>query len=235
MKKILSATLTLALVLSLSLPVLADTDTRTMTVVGNANVSLPADTASLELGTSTKDTTVEAAQQQSDEIIGKVLAALKELGIDEKDIVTSNYSVYTEVPYDEYGSVRKSEPVYNVNNMLNIKVRNLEDIGRVIDAATKAGVNQIYGLTFSSSEEKDAYKAALELAVEDARSKAAVLATSTGKTLGDIITIESQYDYGGYYDARNQIAFESSAAKTGTIVSGAIVVSAVVTLVYVVD
>ena len=100
MKKILSATLALALILSLGLSALADTDDRQMVVAGTATVSLPADTASLELGTSVKDATVEAAQQQSDEIIRKVLAALKDLGIEEKDIVTSNYSVYTEVPYE---------------------------------------------------------------------------------------------------------------------------------------
>ena len=235
MKKILSAALILALILSLTLPSLADTDDRQLVVVGSANVSLPADTASLELGTSVKDATVEAAQQQSDEIIRKVLAALKDLGIEEKDIVTSNYSVYTEVPYEEYGSIRKSDPVYNVNNMLNIKVRNLENIGKVIDAATKAGANQIYGLTFSSSQEKEAYKTALERAVEDARSKAEVLSKATGKTLGNIMRIENQSDYGGYYDARNQIAFEASVSNAAAIVSGAIVVSAAVTLTYAID
>ena len=235
MKKILSATLALALILSLGLSALADTDDRQMVVAGTATVSLPADTASLELGTSVKDATVEAAQQQSDEIIRKVLAALKDLGIEEKDIVTSNYSVYTEVPYEEYGSIRKSDPVYNVSNMLNIKVRNLENIGKVIDAATKAGANQIYGLTFSSSKEKDAYKNALERAVEDARSKAEILAKASGKTLGSITRIENQYDYGGYYDARNQVAFEASVSNTAAIVSGAIVVSATVTLTYEID
>lgn len=235
MKKILSATLALALILSLGLSAQADTDDRQMVVAGTATVSLPADTASLELGTSVKDATVEAAQQQSDEIIRKVLAALKDLGIEEKDIVTSNYSVYTEVPYEEYGSIRKSDPVYNVSNMLNIKVRNLEIIGKVIDAATKAGANQIYGLTFSSSKEKDAYKNALERAVEDARSKAEILAKASGKTLGNITRIENQYDYGGYYDARNQVAFEASVSNAAAIVSGAIVVSATVTLTYEID
>lgn len=235
MKKILAALLSLALVLSLGLSAMADKDGRKMIVAGSASVSLPADTASLELGTSTKDTTVQAAQQQSDEIIRKVLEALKELGIDEKDIVTSNYSVYTEVPYEEYGSIRKADPVYNVNNMLSIKIRNLENIGLVIDASTKAGANQIYGLTFSSSEEKDAYHMALELAAEDARTKAEVLAKATGKTLGALIEVENQYDYSGYYDFRNQFAYEASAAEGAAIVSGGIVVTASVTLTYEID
>lgn len=235
MKRLLSASLTLVLVLAFCLPVSAEGNERRLIIVGNATVGLPADTASIELGTTTKDTTVEAAQQQSDEIIGKVLIALKGLGIEEKDIVTSNYSVYTEVPYEEYGSIRKADPVYNVNNMLNIRVRNLENIGKVIDAATKAGVNQIYGLTFSSSEEKEANKKALELAVEDARSKAEVLAKASGKTLGDIIQIESQYDYGTYYDARSQVAYEGSVSRGASIVSGEIVVSSNVILTFNID
>ena len=85
MKRLLSASLTLALVLAFCLPVSAEGNERRLIVVGNATVGLPADTASIELGTTTKDTTVEAAQQQSDEIIGKVLIALKGLGIEEKD------------------------------------------------------------------------------------------------------------------------------------------------------
>lgn len=235
MKKLLTLSLALVLILSLTLPALADTNNREMIVIGNANVSLLADTASLELGTSTKDTTVEAAQAQNDEIIRNVLAALNELGVAEKDIVTSNYSVYTETPYDEYGSIRKSDPVYNVTNMLNIKVRKLDDVGRVIDAATKAGANQIYGLTFNSSQEREAYNTALERAVEDAKQKADVLAAATGKKLGAIVKIESQYDYGGYYNARNQADFEPSLAAGAAIVSGAIIVSAGVTLTYEID
>ena len=90
-------------------------------------------------------------------------------------------------------------------------------------------------MTFSSSKEKDAYKTALERAVEDARSKAEILAKASGKTLGSITRIENQYDYGGYYDARNQVAFEASVSNAAAIVSGAIVVSATVTLTYEID
>ncbi len=232
MRKILTLSLALVLALFFSLPALAEVERPRMIVSGNASISLPADNASLELGTSTKGTTVQAAQQQSDEIIRKVLNALKELGIAEQDIITSNYSVYSEVPYEDYGSIRRADPVYNVNNMLSIKIRDLEIIGLVIDASTKAGANQIYGLTFGSSQEDEAYKLALEHAVKDARSKAEVLAKATGKTLGAVTKIENQYDYGGYIDFRNQFAFKSGASDESAIVTGAISVQATVTLTF---
>ena len=58
---------------------------------------------------------------------------------------------------------------------------------------------------------------------------------ASGKTLGDITRIENQYDYGGYSDARNQVAYEASVSNAAAIVSGAIVVSAAVTLTYEID
>ena len=230
MKKILSTLMVIALVLSVSLTALAEG--QKMIIVGTAMISIPADMASVELGASAKGETVQEAQKLTDDIITQVLAALKELGIDEKDIITSNYSVYTEVPYEEYGSIRKEAPIYNMTNILNITLKNIELVSQVIDVSTKAGANQIYGLTFSSSKQGEAYNVALERAIEDAQQKASVVAAATGKTLGQLIEIETERDYGEYYIAGNPIEFAESYQAKDTIVSGAITVSASVTMTY---
>lgn len=231
MKKTLSCLLVLALILSLSLSALADD--QKMIIAGSARISIPADMASVELGANAKGQTVQEAQQLTDEIMSKVLAVLKNLGIDEKDIITSNYSVYTEVPYEEYGSIKKQEPIYNMTNIINIKLYNIEQVSQVIDESTKAGANQIYGLTFGSSKQGEAYNEALQKAVEDAMQKATVIAAATGKTLGELVEIETDRDYGGeYWGVGNVIEYNGGSMAKDAIVSGAITVSASVTLTY---
>lgn len=237
MKKCFIALLLAAMLLSPALraPAEEDADDRRLVVEGAATVMLPADMARLELGSMVKAATVEEAQTESDRIIRAVLDVLKEMGIDEKDIVTSTYGVYTETPYEEYGSIRKADPVYNVNNMLNIRVRDLNHVGRIIDVASKAGANQIYGLTFASSKEGEAYQQALERAVENARQNAEVLAKAAGKTLGALVRIENRPSDIGYYEAKGSSPLEFSAAADTPIVSGEIGVSASVTLSYIID
>lgn len=230
MKKLLSGLMVVALVLSLGLSALAEDNK--LIVVGTAMVSIPADMASVELGASAKGQTVNEAQQLTDAIITKVLAAIKELGIDEKDIITSNYSVYSEMPYDEYGSIKKQEPVYNMTNILNITLRNIEQVSQVIDAATKAGANQIYGLTFSTSKQGEVYNQALEGAVKDAVQKASVVAAATGKTLGELVEIQTERDFGEYWGTGDAMEYSGAAMTKEAIVSGAITVSASVTLTY---
>ncbi len=230
MKKLLSGLMVFALVLSLGLSALAEN--QKLIVVGTARISIPADMASVELGASAKGETVFEAQKLTDDIITKVLAAIKELGIDEKDIITSNYSVYTEMPYDEYGSIRKQDPIYNMTNILNITLRNIEQVSLVIDAATKAGANQIYGLTFATSKQNEAYNEALESAVKDAMQKAVVVAAATGKTLGELVEIETERDFGEYWGVGDAMDYSGAALEKEAIVSGAIIVSASVTLTY---
>ncbi len=229
MKKLLSGLMVFALVLSLGLSALAEN--QKLIVVGTARISIPADMASVELGASAKGETVFEAQKLTDDIITKVLAAIKELGIDEKDIITSNYSVYTEIA-DEYGSIRKQDPIYNMTNILNITLRNIEQVSLVIDAATKAGANQIYGLTFATSKQNEAYNEALESAVKDAMQKAVVVAAATGKTLGELVEIETERDFGEYWGVGDAMDYSGAALEKEAIVSGAIIVSASVTLTY---
>ncbi len=228
MSKKLIMLLVAMLAFSLSITAIAEE----IIVTGTATVSLPADTATLELGASFKAQTAQEAQRQTDAAIKQILEALKELGIEQKDITTSNYSVFVEMPYQEYGSIGQAPPVYNASNMLLITVRDLEKVAAVIDAGTEAGANQIYSLVFSSSKAREGYHRALQRAVEDGQQKAEVLAQAAGKTLGGIQTIKSDELYGEMYGARNQMDFKESAAAGTSIVTGEVTVSAHVTLTY---
>mgnify|MGYP001043940218 CR=1 FL=1 len=228
MKKTLLIALSLALVLALALPALA----AEVTVTGTATVSLPADTASLQVGATIKANTAAEAQAQVDQVMRDILAALDKLGIDKADIKTSNYSVYVEMPYEEYGAIRPSAPVYNASNMLSVTIRNLEQVAAVIDAATTAGANQIYSLSFTASQSADAYNKALERAVEDGQMKAKVLAQAAGKQLGALEDMKAEQIFGDVYGIMNRMDFGMAASEKATIVTGDVSVSASVTLTY---
>lgn len=230
MKKTLSCLMVLALMLSVSFSAVADD--QKMIIVGTARISIPADMASVELGASAKGQTVNEAQKLTDDIMSQVLIAVKNLGVEGKDIITSNYSVYSEVPYDEYGSIKQQDPIYNMTNIIHITLWDLDLVSQVIDASTKAGANQIYGLTFGSSKQGDAYNEALEKAVEDAMSKAAVIAAATGKTLGELVEIETERDYGEYWGVGGAMEYSGDSMTKEAIVSGQTTVSASVTLTY---
>lgn len=231
MKKTLVALLAALLVCALCTPALADDDD-IVKVTGNATVTLAADTATLQIGAETKDTSVEAAQSANSTIITAVIAALKAAGIDEKDMFTGNFNVYTTYDYgmtDVNGN--PAAPSYQVSNMLTITIRDLSSVGEIIDAAGKVGANAIYGLTFSATDENAAYQKALTRAVEDAAAKAQVLAAATGKTLGGLRTIDATQS-GYYYGVSNTYAMADGAAKRTGIIAGDVSVSASVTLEY---
>lgn len=228
MKKRFVIVLTAIMVMVLSVSALA----AEIIVTGIATSSLPADQATLELGATFKANSAQEAQRLTDATIKQVLDALEELGIDKKDISTSNYSVYVEVPYQEYGSIGQADPVYNASNILLVKIRDLEQVAAVIDVGTQAGANQIYSLMFSASKASEAYNKALELAVEDARMKAEVLAKASGKTLGSIQAIDAQENYGDIYYVANPMSKTAETSEGAAVVTGEVSVTARVTLTY---
>ncbi len=231
MKKLMILSLALILALSLSTAALAEGTEQTFTVAGNATVYLAADTASLEIGAMTRAMVASEAHKTNEGIMQAVLQALKDLGIDEKDMATSNYSVYAETPYIEPGSIRQPETTYNVTNMLRITIRDLALVTPAIDAATKAGANQIYSLSFSSSKATEGYQQAIDQAVADGTMKARALATAAGKILGDLVSVNLMSNYGALYGQPYGGSMMME-AKDSSIVSGDVAVSADVSLVF---
>lgn len=232
MKKITGLILAAVLMLSLSVAALAESDDRLITVTGTADVALPADGVTMQLGAMTRGDSVAEAQTENDRILEAVIKALRELNIDEKDISTNTYNVNADTPYwDMSASIKPPSTTFIVTNMLNVTIRDLSILPKAIDAATKAGANQIYGLNFTSSKATEAYHKALGRAVEDAQKKAETLAAATGKTLGELLRVSTgQNDYTPY-GMRNSISLpDAESAKS--IVAGDISISAFVTLVY---
>ena len=168
--------------------------TRTINVSGEGRVSMTPDVAVLNLGVTIRDPQLATAQSNATTAMNAVRDALKSAGVTDRDIQTSNYSVYVEQDYNQ-----PNQPVigYNVNQMVTAKVRQIDKAGDVIQAAVDAGANQISGIWFTLEDTSDAVRQARELAVADARARAEHLASLSNATLGPVQTISEGYSTPG--------------------------------------
>jgi uncharacterized protein YggE len=178
----------------------ASTLPRTITVVGEGNVKIKPDIAQANIGVEVIRPTVKAASSGAKETMDAVLQALKQQGIDEKDIQTSGFSVWTERPYGPEGP-SGDEVLYHVSNQVAVTIRDLETVGTVLDAAIEAGANNIYGVTFSLADPSQVESGAREKAVADAQAKAQELATLNDVEVGDVVSVSEVIGGGGGYYA----------------------------------
>lgn len=230
MKKLLS----IILVLAMMLPCIALAETvavaenATITVTGSASVTLKADYARISVGVSSKAATVEQAANENNAAIYAVIDALKEAGVAEEDIATSNYSVYAEYDYASFGGQKLTG--YNVTNQLTVIIRDMAHIGATLDKATAAGANNIYNIEFLSTKADEAQDEATVYAVQDAMRRAKLLASAAGLNLGGIKSIsDTVASYG--------IVTRSYASKLDAVAGNSILpddtsVSASVTIVF---
>jgi len=157
------------------------------TVTGEGKVSVKPDIATVNVGVQATGTTVKDVQDNLNKNINAVSAAVKKLGIDEKDIKTSNYNMY---PDYDYTGPRQKILGYQASSNLTIKVRDIEKANSVVDAATVAGANTVGGISFDVDDKTKAEDEARKLAVVDAKAKAGQAAATAGFTLGKIINYQ---------------------------------------------
>ena len=187
---VLALALTLALVLAGCAPAEStvhlqqERDSDTITVTGRVGLEVTPDVAQVSIGVSSQAATPGDARLQNSTAINATLAALAELGIEEKDIQTSNMNLWNR--YDNNGNIIG----YRMSTDLTIYVREIEKAGEVVDAAIEAGSNQLNGVEYLVSNRDEIYNQALIDAIETARQKAEALATASGKTLGEVQQVD---------------------------------------------
>ena len=177
--------------------------TRTVTVTGSGKVYLTPDIAYITIGVHTEGDNAAEAVASNNTQSQKVIDALLAQGIAEKDIQTTNFSIYPQQEFDTEGKPT-GKIKYIVDNSVFVTVRDITKVGDVLDAAVKAGANTISGIQFDVADKTAALSDARKAAVKDAGVKAEELASAAGVTLGDVQTI-SEYTSGGpqpMYDMR---------------------------------
>lgn len=152
-------------------------------------------TAQISLGITKSAITVIDAQNQANSAMNKTIDDLKKLGIEKKNIKTTNYSVN---PDYEFLGGKQTIKGYTVTQSLEVRVEPIEKANSAIDLATSNGLNLIGGVTFvldDPTREKLENEARIK-AVEEAKKKAESLAKASGIKLGRIIDV--QESLGGF-------------------------------------
>lgn len=195
-----------------------------LSVTGTGEAKAPPDIGRTNVGVEVRAETVEQASAQANERMAAILDALKRIGIAEQDLRTHSFSISFEqapvppVPWPEAESA-PTEPaprtksaasestrapsapavrgVYRASNMVEVTIRDLNSTGRVLQAATDAGANNIWGISFELEDPRALLAQARAKAVEHAKQNAQALAKLSGVELGQIVSVSEGGGGGG--------------------------------------
>lgn len=161
----------------------------TFDVFGTAKKSVAPDQATVDIGVRKQGKTVKDAQSAGNAVLDQLVKELKKIGISEKDVKTTNYSVNPEYAQDNIQKI--TGYVVYANTEVTVKDGNFEKIEQVMDLAGSLGLEQVGGLRFGLSEELEkSVKAEVRvLAIKEAKEKGENLAKLAGMRLGKIINI----------------------------------------------
>jgi uncharacterized protein YggE len=166
-----------------------DAPPRILTATGTGRVSMRPDTAVVQVGAETRAPSLADATADVSRRISAVLERVKALGVAEGDITTVTYAI------DPVIAQRRSEEEaarilgYRVANVVQLRIRQLDAVGRVMDAAVAGGANTIRGLTFTIGDPQAVEAQARAVAVQNATAKARQLAQAAGVTLGELVLL----------------------------------------------
>ena len=169
---------------------------RLITVSASGFAYAAPDRARISSGVAAEAATAREALGANSELMGKVVAGLKEAGIDAKDIQTSNFSVEPRYTNPRDGTPSRIDG-YRVSNQVTVLVRDVAALGSLVDKLASLGANQIYGLNFEVSKAETLKDEARKEAVANARRRAELLAAAAGAEVGDVVTISESVDHIG--------------------------------------
>ncbi|WAT15786.1 SIMPL domain-containing protein [Xanthomonas fragariae] len=171
------------------------------------------DIATLSAGIVTQAADGNAAMRQNAEQMSKVMAAVKAAGIADKDVQTSGINLNPQYTYKENEAPKING--YQASNTVNLKVRDIARLGKVLDALVAQGANDINGPSFSIDQPEPAYDEARVAAVKKAQARAETYAKSLGLKVRRIVSI-SEGRGGGVRPMMMSTSMRSAKAEMDT-------------------
>ena len=169
--------------------------TNTVSFSGEGKVVAKPDIAKVSLSIVTDALTSKVAQDENSKKSKTITDYLKKQNIEDKDIKTTGYNISPQYKYPQYGG-RPTITGYQVNQSLEIKVRNLDNVSNVLDGVVSAGANQVNQLNFEIDNPEKLKSEAKIKAIADAKKKANELQSQVGISLGKIVNFSE--NTGGY-------------------------------------
>lgn len=169
---------------------------RTVTVSASGSVEVEPDAAQVSAGAVSEARTAREALKENSALMDGIISGLKDLRIDAADIQTSSFNVNP-----QYTNSRDGRPAvirgYQVSNQVEVVVRDLDQLGQILDQLVGLGANQIRGLSFIVTDAETVKDAARKKAIENARRRAELYAEAAGASVGSVVTISENAVHGG--------------------------------------
>ena len=204
----------------------------TITVVASGQVPVVPDIAYLSLGVHTENEEVSVAVATNTRQVESLTQTLLDLGVAPVDIQTTSFNLWTMDQWSPEG--QRTGQTYVVDNTVYVTLRELDQMGSLLDEVIAAGANSIFGIQFDVADKSAARAEARAIAVDNARLQAEDLAQAAGVTLGGIQSIS--FHGGGFpaaYYSGGMGGGGGYAAEGGVPVSsGQLQITAEVSIVY---
>ena len=232
MKKIL----VFALALMLAIPALAfaDGDSAEIAAQGTVVVTAAPDMVTVTANASVSGRSVADAQEGMNAIVQSATQKLLDLGVEEKDIVTTSYTYNPTYDYKyDYNSETPTVNGYQADHTLSITCKDVDMLDSVIGVVTDCGMSEIYNVEYDVSNRSELYRQALKAAIEKAAAKAEGMAEAAGVTIDHLESVTENTGFDEYTVSTHDGAVSMKAEAAGTgIRSGSVSVTASVTAVY---
>ncbi len=167
----------------------SDNATDTIMVTGLGKARANPDQATMSVGVNVSNENINLAVKESNDTIARITEVVKELGVEEDDIQTTNFNIWAEEQWDPETGQRKEEKLYRVDSTVQINVNDVEKIGEILEASITNGANNIYGLRFGIQDPSGLTAEARLGALDDARQRAEQIAAELGVTLGEVQSV----------------------------------------------
>ena len=179
-----------------------------ISVTGEGEVVSIPDVATFSFSVSADAKAVSGAQDEVTTKMDAILAGLEALGIEEKDIKTTDYSVWPKYTYQATicsptycPPGRQVEDGYTVSHSVSVKIKKTEDAGKALALVGDKGATNLSGISFEVDDPERLLDEARALAIEDAKAKAKVLAKELGVRLVRVVSFYDNMDRGIPYYA----------------------------------
>lgn len=161
---------------------------RTVTVSATGTATATPDEAAISTGVSSEGKSAREALSKNNEAMKKLIAELKGKGVEAKDIQTAQFNIEPLYVYPKEGAPPQITG-YRVNNMVSVRVRDLDKLGEVLDQLVTAGANQMNGISFNVSKAETLKDEARKEAMDNALRRAKLYAAAAGAEVGEIVQI----------------------------------------------
>ena len=204
-----------------------DPSEQIISVSGSATASSNPDTLIIVLGVESEAKTANESLSQNSNSLNSVISSLKNSGISEDDIQTSNFSIYPlyDSIKDSNGNWQQILNGYRVSNILSIQTEKIDSAGDIIDAAVSSGANRVDNVSFQLSDD-NLQKISDDLiadAINDATQKAEKALVPLKQKIVGVKSVVIHDNVVPYYDSPMRASFDGfaeSSMKSSPIMSG---------------